>query len=442
MGSRETTAFQSFPSTPIDFHNLYEFQPSLHHTVLSPRISTSATVDIKLPSKAARSHFLFAYLYNISSYSRRTLHIFFALWTFAKGWWFSNSGALVKHPGSAVNIPKEGFDFEDSRYGVHGFLKANSLTFHYVVKGRHRVTSLILLLHGYPECWYSWRHQLMELGEEFFVVAIDLRGYGTTTKPKGSHSYTRKKYVCDIRDIIKQLGYSTATIVGHDFGGIIAQAFAEDHPEMITNLILINTLNIHLLQRNMTFTQFLRLSHLFMYQLPWLPEYSVLKRESMWIYDLYSQLTRMVSLLDADYIRRSFRIPGVASAAMHAFRNLFTGDYNGVAATGWFGWTRLKTRSIKARTLVIWGLEDPIYSLDVCLGGLNNIVEVPITAPSLLKREIGESVKDQRNKGLSFVGLRAGHFVHQDEASFVNQAIRMFIIGQSWDNKRENQIEE
>lgn len=121
----------------------------------------------------------------------------------------------------------------------HGYAQVGDVRLHYAESG-DATKPLVLLLHGFPECWYSWRHQLAALGESFHVVAPDLRGYNLSDKPKGAENYDGRLLVTDVAAVIKHLGRDKATIVGHDWGGAVAWQFAMFLPQMTENLIILN----------------------------------------------------------------------------------------------------------------------------------------------------------------------------------------------------------
>lgn len=77
----------------------------------------------------------------------------------------------------------------------------------------------MLMLHGFPEFWYSWRQQIPAFATDHKVVAIDLRGYNQSDKPTGLDAYRMSELVQDIRGVIQALGYQSCTLVGHDWGG-------------------------------------------------------------------------------------------------------------------------------------------------------------------------------------------------------------------------------
>jgi pimeloyl-ACP methyl ester carboxylesterase len=99
---------------------------------------------------------------------------------------------------------------------------------------------LVVMIHGFPDFWYSWRHSMEALSGQFQVVAIDQRGYNLSDKPKGVESYDLKLLVADVAAVIRHLGRDKATIVGHDWGGMVAWQFAMTLPQMTENLIVLN----------------------------------------------------------------------------------------------------------------------------------------------------------------------------------------------------------
>ncbi|PAA62581.1 hypothetical protein BOX15_Mlig013501g1 [Macrostomum lignano] len=163
------------------------------------------------------------------------------------------------------------------QYGKSCFLHLQNLTMHCVANGDPS-KPLLLLLHGFPEFWFSWRHQLnSELAKHFRVVAVDMRGYGDTDKPTGIERYRMVHLVDDVRQAILALGYTRCHLVGHDVGGAVAWSLAAARPAMVDRLVLLNAphpLAYHTCLRS-TRSQFFRAWHLFFFQLPRLPEWLV-----------------------------------------------------------------------------------------------------------------------------------------------------------------------
>jgi haloacetate dehalogenase len=99
---------------------------------------------------------------------------------------------------------------------------------------------LVVLLHGFPETWFAWRHQIPALAGRYRVVAPDLRGYGRSGKPAGG--YDKRSMAGDIKGLMDYLGESRAALVGHDRGARVATRFAKDHPGMIDRLVVMDNI--------------------------------------------------------------------------------------------------------------------------------------------------------------------------------------------------------
>jgi pimeloyl-ACP methyl ester carboxylesterase len=110
---------------------------------------------------------------------------------------------------------------------------------HYVSLGR-REAPLLVLVHGFPDFWYSWRAQMPALSRDFHVVAIDQRGYNLSGQPHGVESYKVARLVEDLLAVVKHFGPGKAVVVGHDWGGLVAWSFAMSHPERTDRLIVLN----------------------------------------------------------------------------------------------------------------------------------------------------------------------------------------------------------
>ncbi|HEY5645404.1 MAG TPA: alpha/beta hydrolase [Pseudomonadales bacterium] len=94
---------------------------------------------------------------------------------------------------------------------------------------------LVLLLHGFPESWYSWRHQFAPLAEAgYHVAAPDMRGYGKSDRPRAIEAYNQVEVVNDVIGLIPALGYDTAVVIGHDWGAPTAWSTALNHPDRVT----------------------------------------------------------------------------------------------------------------------------------------------------------------------------------------------------------------
>lgn len=130
----------------------------------------------------------------------------------------------------------------------HGFAQSGDVKIHYVSQGEG---PLMVLIHGFPDFWYSWRHQMPVLAKHFQVVAIDQRGYNKSDQPEGVKSYTTDKLVDDVKAVVEHFKAEEAVIVGHDWGGFVAWSFAMKYPSLTQKLIVLNMPHPWSLQREL-----------------------------------------------------------------------------------------------------------------------------------------------------------------------------------------------
>jgi pimeloyl-ACP methyl ester carboxylesterase len=121
---------------------------------------------------------------------------------------------------------------------AHRQVEANGISVHVAEAGDG---PLVLLIHGVPELWYSWRHQLSGLADAgYHVVAADLRGCGGTDAPPGVEPYSMLHLVADVVGLLDAVGEETALVVGHDWGTQVAYRFAELHPSRVSALVALS----------------------------------------------------------------------------------------------------------------------------------------------------------------------------------------------------------
>jgi len=128
-----------------------------------------------------------------------------------------------------------GQDISDSV--EHRYADSDGVSIHYAKAGHG---PMAVFIHGFPDYWYSWRHQMSALAAEYTVIAIDTRGYNLSDKPQGVENYAMELLVGDVAAVIANEGQESAIIVGHDWGGAIAWSFAAAKPEMTDQLIIVN----------------------------------------------------------------------------------------------------------------------------------------------------------------------------------------------------------
>ena len=151
----------------------------------------------------------------------------------------SFSGATLSrcaHAQGASSIPAPlPADF-DARV-QHGYANSSGVRIHYATIG---TGPLVVMIHGFPDFWYTWRAQMVGLSDRYQVVAIDQRGYNLSDRPTGVENYDMRLLVGDVIAVIKQLGQEKAIIVGHDWGGVVAWSLALGAPQYVEKLVILN----------------------------------------------------------------------------------------------------------------------------------------------------------------------------------------------------------
>jgi pimeloyl-ACP methyl ester carboxylesterase len=227
---------------------------------------------------------------------------------------------------------------------------------------------LVVLLHGFPEHWISWRHQIDALvAAGFSVAAPDLRGYNRSDRPAARDAYHLRFLVDDVAAVIAASGHSRAHVVGHDWGGVIAWVFAGERPAMLDRLVIMNAphtrLYIDTLRKNRR--QLRRSWYVLFFRLPWLPERALAAGNYAAVRRLFTtQPARRgaFSTSDVEQYVTSLRQPGALTAALNFYR--------ANAARSAIRLARLARTD--AETLVIWGEKDPALVPEV-LDGLGRV---------------------------------------------------------------------
>lgn len=213
----------------------------------------------------------------------------------------------------------------------------------------------VLLLHGFPEFWYSWRFQLPTLAAAGYrAVAPDLRGYNCSDKPRGLRAYAPEVLVRDVARLIHALGAERASMVGHDWGGVIAWQLAMTYPRLLDRLVILNAPHpLRILRALRTWRQLARSWYVFFFQLPWLPEaalrvggFAPLRRVLRTGPARHDAFTPE----DIDRYVEAMARPGALTAAINYYRAALRQNPRRVLA---------QVRRVDIPVLVIWGERDP-----------------------------------------------------------------------------------
>ena len=230
----------------------------------------------------------------------------------------------------------------------HETVRVNGISMHYVTAGSG---PLLLLLHGFPEFWYSWRHQLAPLAKQFTVVAPDQRGYNETEKP--GWGYSVDVLVADVVELIAALGHERALLVGHDWGGAVAWATAIARPQRVERLAVLNVPHparfVEQLRRSPR--QLLRSAYMGFFALPTLPElalsasnYAAIERA------LRRDLGAAISDEEIAAYKAAISTPGALTAGLNWYRAAASRGPRGIFADAQTVCTR--------PTLLLWGDRD------------------------------------------------------------------------------------
>ena len=131
-----------------------------------------------------------------------------------------------------------------------GYADSGGVRIHYVTLGDPHAAP-VLMIHGFPDYWYSWRALMAGLARDHYVIAIDQRGYNLSDHPAGEQNYQLNDLVGDVAAVLKQAGLPRATIIGHDWGGVVAWQVAMDRPELVDRLVILNLPHVRGLRREL-----------------------------------------------------------------------------------------------------------------------------------------------------------------------------------------------
>jgi pimeloyl-ACP methyl ester carboxylesterase len=277
---------------------------------------------------------------------------------------------------------------------THGYVNTNGIKLHYVTQG---AGPLMLMLHGFPEFWYSWRHQIPEFAKDYKVVAVDLRGYNESDKPKEQSAYVMSEFIKDIEGVIAELGYQSCVLVGHDWGGAIAWNFAYIRPQLVDKLIVLNIPHPAKFSQGLWMPQQLLKSwYIFFFQLPILPEIQLQLDDYLPIETAFRGMAvdkTTFSDADIEAYKNAASKRGALTAMVNYYRNIFQNFLN-----------LSKWGILEVPTLMIWGENDTALGKELSYG-------------------TEEYVKNFQIRYIP----NCSHWVQQEKPQLVNEYMREFL---------------
>lgn len=243
----------------------------------------------------------------------------------------------------------------------HEYIHVNGVNLHIARQGNGK--KLIILLHGWPEFWYTWRYQIPVLAEKYTVVAPDLRGFNLSDKPKGLENYKADVVAKDIAELIQKLGFKKAYIVGHDWGGAIAWTFASMFPELTDKLVVCNCPHPKIMLKTLASSpmQLMKSWYMFMHQIPFLPEimygsalpllYKTVVRG--WMYNKQNFTDE-----DLDAFVAAYKQKGALTGSINYYRAMMQTKPN----------LKVFDKKIQSPILLIWGEGDKALGKEMTYG--------------------------------------------------------------------------
>ncbi|MGQ0504972.1 MAG: ribosomal protein L7/L12 [Myxococcaceae bacterium] len=280
----------------------------------------------------------------------------------------------------------------------HRFTTINGLKYHYVEKG---TGPLVVLLHGFPENWWTWRYQFDALVEKGFrVVAPDQRGYNDTDK---SGPYSLETLSSDVVALIRSLGEEKAHLVGHDWGGAVAFHVAGRFPQHVDKLVVLGAPHPAMMTKALftRHTQLLKSWYMLFFQLPFLPDHLLGAQSHHSLPFLYRKGALDPSHFGVQEVQPfvdGARREGAARAMLGWYRAMFLHLLRNRGKT-----PQLPT--IPADTLMIWSKHDLALGYDELVPGTERYV------PNLKVETLDN----------------AGHFMHAERPELVNRLLLSFL---------------
>lgn len=279
----------------------------------------------------------------------------------------------------------------------HHTIKVNGIRMHVAEAGEGPP---VVLLHGYPETWFAWRHQWPDLARDYHVIMPDLRGYGDTDKP--DTGYDKRNMAEDIRQLVAHFGYDRIALVGHDRGARVATRFAKDNRAVVDRLAVFDNIPTRVVF-NATDAKLAKMYWFFYFQqVPHLPEALIQGREDIFLRHFFTTWCYNPGAIDeaavAEYVR-AYAQPGALRGAFNDYRAGpvdLAQDIEDADAL------------IECPVLALWGADFDL------VGKQFDVLEV---WKSMAKNVRGVAVPE------------CGHLPQEEQPARVNQELREFLAG-------------
>jgi pimeloyl-ACP methyl ester carboxylesterase len=281
----------------------------------------------------------------------------------------------------------------------NGFADVNGVRLHYVKGGQGEP---LVLLPGWPETWWSFHKMMPELARHYTVIAVDLRGMGTSAKP--ADGYDKKTMAADIHELVKSLGYQRAHIAGHDIGSAVAFAYGANYPEATKKVVMLelphpdeSLQSFQLLPAHHTFSDKLDFAHPYL----WWFAFNQVK-------GLPEQLLQGRARIQQDWLFKYFLLDEGALDARD--RAVYAHAYDSAdairASNGWY----------------------QAFSQDVIDYQAYGMLDMPVLAMGGPAYRWMSKVVPKKAAHATVVNVeQSGHFVHEEKPGFVVRSMLDFL---------------